>query len=813
MWRGKLSVVIDASDSPSSVVPARPPSQELYRTLSGRRIAVDARALAGYLGLVGLGLALATIADQPMTEVNAALVATFGLLPSSTSLVILGVVQVGYLLLMVGAPLALALSGRYGVLGRGILGFVLAALVFGWVEQTFGLSRTTPYQSAYSAFVVGTSWPPTGALAAYTAAAVVAQPAIPRPWRRVVWGLLAVLVVDRVVTARSAPLDVVLAVGVGGVIGTALLLALGRSLRVLTSHGVAFTLERAGLALQDVVDVGPGARPWDFRASIPAGDVQIKVVDENDWQVDRLNRAYRRIRLRGVGEVTVSSSPGQAVAEEALLGLLARTHDVRVPLVRAVARAPGGEVLLATDRIDGTRLADLSADALTDDVLTDCWEQVARLRAAGIAHRNLHLRNLVLDSEGHVWVTDLDLGESAADRAALAGDVSELLAATSARVGPERAVEAARRVLGSPPLTDALFRLVPVALTQPTRSALKAMPGGLQPLIDEVCRVTGVTEPQFAKIERVGPRTLITGALLGLAAYLLTPQLANLPAMLEAIRGVDRVWLPAVLLASVTTYVGAGLGLAGGTPGRIPVSEAAEVALASSFVATFTPPGIGPIGLNVRYLQKRGLGTPVAISASAAKEAAVVAMHLLLLGIFAVWAGRTGALTAELQRLPPVGVVAAIAGGFLALIGVALATPPVRRLLRESILPALRESLDAMSGVITSPGKLAALFGGVVLQPLGDLACLYFALEAFGGGLTLAAVAVVALSAGTVATATPIPGGIGAVEAVLLASLTGLGIASPEALAAIFLYRLASFWLPIAPGALALRRLTGRELL
>jgi len=787
--------------------------QELYRIVSGRRSAVDARALAGYLALVGIGLALATVAKQTMTAVNAALVTAFGLLPGATSLVILGVVQVVYLLLLVVAPLALALSGRYGVLGRGILGFVLAALVFGWVEQTFGLSRTTPYQSAYSAFVVGTTWPPTGALAAYTAAGVVAQPAIPRPWRRVVWGLLAVLVVHRVVTAGSAPLDVVLAVGVGGAVGTALLLVLGRSVHILTPHGVAAILERAGLAPQDVADVGPGEWPWRFRARTAAGDIQVKVVDEGDWQVDRLNRAYRRIRMRGVGGEDLTSSPGQSVAREALLGLLARTHGVRTPLVRAVARAPGGEAILACDRIDGTRLADLPVDALTDDVLASCWEQVARLRTGRIAHRNLHLRNLILTGKGDIWVTDFDLGESAADRAALAGDVSELLAATSARVGPERAVTPARRVLGDAALEDALTRLVPVALTQQTRLALKAVPGGLQPLTDELCRVTGVTEPQFARIERVSPRTLAAGAMLGVATYLLAPQLANLPGMLAAIRGVDPVWLPAVLLASVATYVGAGLGLAGGTPGRIPVSEAAEVALASSFVATFTPPGIGPIGINVRYLQKRGFGTPVAISASAAKEAGVVAMHLLLLGIFGVWAGRTGALTAELQRLPPVGVLAAITGGLLALIGVALATPPVRRLLRESVLPAIRESVEAMSSVITSPAKLAALLGGVLLLPLGDLACLYFSLEAFGGGLTLAAVAVVSLTAGTVATATPIPGGIGTVEAVLLASLTGLGIASPEALAAIFLYRLACFWLPIGPGALALRSLTRRELL
>ena len=43
--------------------------------------------------------------------------------------------------------------------------------------------------------------------------------------------------------------------------------------------------------------------------------------------------------------------------------------------------------------------------------------------------------------------------------------------------------------------------------------------------------------------------------------------------------------------------------------------------------------------------------------------------------------------------------------------------------------------------------------------------------------------------------------------------LTGVGIAPPAALAAVFLYRLATFWLPIAPGFVSFRYLTAREML
>ena len=52
-----------------------------------------------------------------------------------------------------------------------------------------------------------------------------------------------------------------------------------------------------------------------------------------------------------------------------------------------------------------------------------------------------------------------------------------------------------------------------------------------------------------------------------------------------------------------------------------------------------------------------------------------------------------------------------------------------------------------------------------------------------------------------------------AVEAVLLAALTGVGVAAAPALAAVFLYRLVTFWAPIPVGGLSMRWLVGRDLL
>lgn len=789
--------------------PTEAPARPLRQTVR-RRTPADVVRLGWFLLVLLVGMALATVADETMAGVEADLLQGLSQVPETVALLVVLVALVLYVAVMVGTPLVLLLTRRLPTLLVGGLAVVLAGLAFAVVSsrvpiRTAALPDDAPLVAVEQATIL-----PTTSLATYTAVAVVVGVELSVRWRRALWVLLVLLAVLALVTASNLPLDVVLAIGVGGVVGTLLLLAFGRSLRVVSAAGVRDALERSGIATEDVEPL-EHAGAWEYRARTALGPLLVKVVGREDQQVDTLYRTYRRVRLRDVGDDTPYSSARRAVAVESLLSLFGAQHGVRAPAVRAMSPVGHDEVVLAVDDVDARPLDEVPVEALTGEVLADCWRQLAALRDAQIAHRSLELGNLRLDPTGRVWLVNYDFGQPAADPAVLAGDVAELLAATYVRVGADRAVAAAREVLGSAPLEQALVRLVPAALTRSTRDALKKVADGPEPLVAELCRVTGVEEPQLAKVERLKPRYLVMGAMLAVAIYVLLPQLTNVPQMVDAVRDADWRWVPAVLAASVLTYVGAGLALVGATPGRVSVGESGLVALASSFVATVAPPGVGQVGLNIRYLQKRGFAAPIAVSASAAKEATVLLVHLTLLAVFAVWAGRSGALQDELERLPPAGVVAAIAGGLLVVAGVAAFTPPVRRLVRGSVVPAVRSSVTAMGDVVRSPAKMTMLLAGVTLLPMGYAVCLFFSVEAFGGGASFAAVALVYLTAGSVAAAAPTPGGVGAVEAMLLAALTGIGLVSAEALAAVFLFRLATFWLPIVPGALSFRWLSARD--
>ena len=89
------------------------------------------------------------------------------------------------------------------------------------------------------------------------------------------------------------------------------------------------------------------------------------------------------------------------------------------------------------------------------------------------------------------------------------------------------------------------------------------------------------------------------------------------------------------------------------------------------------------------------------------------------------------------------------------------------------------------------------------------LAC---AANAFDGGVSLAEVGAVYLGASLLAAAAPTPGGLGAMEAALVAGFTGDrhergDRRGDRALS----YRLATYWLPILPGWISLRYIERRN--
>ena len=84
-----------------------------------------------------------------------------------------------------------------------------------------------------------------------------------------------------------------------------------------------------------------------------------------------------------------------------------------------------------------------------------------------------------------------------------------------------------------------------------------------------------------------------------------------------------------------------------------------------------------------------------------------------------------------------------------------------------------------------------------------DMLCLWCTFQAFGYTIGLGHLLVAYVVAYSIGTLAPTPGGLGAVEGLLIALFVSFGVPSAVAVAVVLIYRIINFWLPIPPGFIA----------
>jgi uncharacterized protein (TIRG00374 family) len=286
-------------------------------------------------------------------------------------------------------------------------------------------------------------------------------------------------------------------------------------------------------------------------------------------------------------------------------------------------------------------------------------------------------------------------------------------------------------------------------------------------------------------------------AMLFAAVWFLIPQLTELPRLMTQIKEADWKWAVPAVVFSMLTYVGAAMALSASVSERLSVAKTTLVTLGGSFVNRISPAKVGGIALNLRYLQKQGVDTAVATASIGLYQLVGFLVHISLLLVFSVWAGKTISFARFLPKGSTVLLVVAVV---LVVIGVAIGIPKLRRLVVGFIKPQLGKIRDSLRDLMHNPLRLLVMVVGSAILTLSYIGALWASIQAFGGGIPIAGIAVVFLAGASIAAAAPTPGGIGAVEAALIAGLTSLGLASAVAVPAVFLYRLATFWVPILPG-------------
>jgi uncharacterized protein (TIRG00374 family) len=123
----------------------------------------------------------------------------------------------------------------------------------------------------------------------------------------------------------------------------------------------------------------------------------------------------------------------------------------------------------------------------------------------------------------------------------------------------------------------------------------------------------------------------------------------------------------------------------------------------------------------------------------------------------------------------------------------------------------MQQVLPRVTGLLADPARLAPSVAGAIALDAAYVAALWFAAQAFGTHASLGTVAAIYLAGTAVSAASPTPGGLGAIEIAFSAGLTAAGMPGANAVSAVLLYRLATFWLPVPLGWAALRWLQKHE--
>ncbi|MGW5113305.1 flippase-like domain-containing protein [Nocardia sp. NPDC004123] len=794
------------------------------------RRAADALRLTAALAVLTATVVLATATRYFAQTSQQGLLQAVTALPPGLRDALVGIVQVVAIAAPLTALWAVRTRQRWDALARILPAAGLGVLI-AWLLSDLALAGSRPGQwpdvLAGRGGLVPAGWPSMIYLAGCAAAAVAAGPWLPARGRRAVWALPMWCAILSAATASILPLEAVAAPAIGAVAGSAILLIGGAPDDRPSARAVAAALVDCGIPVTCLTELPAAERiPGEgvlYLAETSGPAFTIRVLAGDDQRRDLFRRWSRWLLLREPGDV--AQTPLAATEHELLMLVAADRAGARVVEPAIAYPVAGGGALLATTPVTTTTLRNPS-----DALLTDVWTSVARLQEHRIAHRALRPDHVLVTPDGRIRLTAFARGRLAATTRQLGSDVAELLAATAIQVGPERAVAAALTGLGPERLASVMPYLQPLALTSATRRAVTDRdraetraaraserrrtlhPGGrpslLRDLATHVRSATNAPEQKPAPLARFTWKQALGLAGGFLVLHLILPQLSNAGAAVAALRTADWWWILAALPTTFVSQLFSTMLQSGTIPERLPFLPNYTVQFAASFLNRITPSNVGGMALNLRFLQKAGVDAGAATASVGLQTLLNGLGSVVVAVVFFAWTGRGGQVHLQLpttRELAPVLLVLIVAG-----VGVAM-TGPGRRFLREKVWRFLRSAADAIAAIAADPVKLARCVVGGLGLPLVQMAGLALCLHAFGVGLPFVQVGAVYIGARLLANAAPTPGGLGALEAALIAGLTALGAAAGAATSAVLVYRLLSFWLNVPVGWAALGIAQRRE--
>lgn len=688
---------------------------------------------------------------------------------------------------------AYAAAGMISILALSITANGIAAPR--WHFDLFDRLNTT-----LSQFLDDPRW-----IAMLAAVLTVSGPWVPARSRRWWWTLLLAFVPIHLVVSAVVPARSLLGLSVGWFVGALTVLVVGtpalevplvEAVRALGRRRITVT------ALKVLRPAGPG--PLVLSATYEGADepAVVEMYGPNQRSGGALRQAWRYLRLRRDETGPLQTSMRRAVERRALMTIAVDDlglSNTTTMSVAALERSwtlyahtwPRGEALSAADPVDAA------------------WESLRELHDHQIAHGDLRAKEITLD-EGKARFGGFGNAEYGASETQLQSDIAQLLVTTTALFGAKPAVTAAIAAFGRDTILTASRRLTKSAMPQRIRKSVIDVKTSITSARDEVKHQTGADQIQTETITRFTRNQLIQMVLLVALVYVAYPFISTVPAFFAELRTANWWWALLGLAVSALTYVGAAAALWACASEQVNFKNLTIMQVANTFAATTTPAGVGGLALSTRFLQKSGLGALRATAAVALQQSVQVITHVVLLILFSAVAGASADLS---HFVPSTTVLYLIAGAALGVVGTFMLVPRARRWLGTAVRPRLKEVGHDLIELAKEPRRLALIVLGCAATTLGAALALWASVGAFGGSVSFVTVTVVTMIGGTLASAAPTPGGVGAVEAALIGGLAAFGVPAAVAVPSVLLYRMLTCWLPVFIGWPVMRWLTRNDMI
>ena len=310
----------------------------------------------------------------------------------------------------------------------------------------------------------------------------------------------------------------------------------------------------------------------------------------------------------------------------------------------------------------------------------------------------------------------------------------------------------------------------------------------------------------------------MVGTLIG--GWALIGVLVNVTKSWGTITGAKWGWVAATFVLAQAVYPALALTTVGSVTDTMPYARTTVLEVANTFVS-LAGGSMGALATRVRYFQQQGYDATLAVSSGVLVSTAswIVKGGLFLLALplalsefhFATPESTGGGSGSSTARLVWLLVIAIVVIGVA--VGLLLAVPRWRRLAAAKLRPKASEVWGHLKVLSTHPRNLVEIFGGEILGQLLVAMALGTSLHAFDENLSLAALLIVLTLGSMLGGISPVPGGMGVVEAGMINGLTAAGIPETQAVAAVFVQRLFTAYLPPIWGWFCLVWMRKREYL